>query len=84
MWISAILKPKALITIAKPMIVSKPNGDDLPPNLSTQKAISKYIANKNNRNMFVKNQIGMFLKTQILYMHTCMHWCHIFQANLKA
>ena len=46
-----------LITIAKPMITSKLNSHDLPPNFSAQKVISKYIANKNNnRNMFVKKQ----------------------------
>ena len=78
------MKPKVLITIAKPIITSKRNSDNLPPNLNTQNIISKYIANKNKRNMFVKKQIGMFLKTQMLHMHTCMHRCHIFQANLKA
>ena len=35
------MKPKVLIAIAKPMIASKHNSDDLPPNLSTQEVISK-------------------------------------------
>ena len=78
------MKPNLLIRKAKPMISSKLNSDDLPPNLSTQKAISKEIAHKNNRNMFVKKQIRMFLNTQMLCMHTCMHRCHVFQANFKA
>ena len=78
------MKPNLLIRKAKPMISSKQNSDDLPPNLSTQKAISKEIANKNNRNMFVKKQIGMFLNRQMLCMHNCMHRCHAFQANFKA
>ena len=78
------MKPNLLIRKAKPMISSKQNSDDLPPNLSTQKAISKEIAHENNRNMFVKKQIGMFLNTQMLCMDTCMHRCHVFQANFKA
>ena len=41
MRIHIILKPKALITTAKHMIVSKGNSDHLPPNLSTQKIIFK-------------------------------------------
>ena len=77
------MKPNLLIRKAKPMISSKQNSDDLPPNLSTQKAISKEIANKNNRNMFVKKKIGMFLNTQMLCMHTCMHRCHVFKLILK-
>ena len=41
MWISTIVKPKVLITIAKPMITSKHNSDDLPSDLSTQRVISE-------------------------------------------
>ena len=39
--ISTVLKPKALITIAEPMIARRHNSDDLPSNLSTQKIIFK-------------------------------------------
>ena len=35
------MKQKVVITIAKPMIAIKGNSDDLPPNLRTQKVISK-------------------------------------------
>ena len=41
MRISGIMKPKVMIAVAKPMIASIGNSDDLSSNLRTQKAISK-------------------------------------------
>ena len=41
MWISAMMKPEVVVTIAKLMTANKDNSDDLPPNLRTQKVISK-------------------------------------------
>ena len=40
MWISPRMKP-SVDCKAKPMIASKHNSDDLPPNLSIQKVIAK-------------------------------------------
>ena len=89
MWISTIMKPKVLIAIAKPMIASKHNSDDLPPNLSTQEVISNLWTKIDRIGEFFANHMhlimGHYLVKLFFMILSKKMWligiCHAFLHN---
>ena len=83
------MKPKVLIAIAKPMIASKHNSDDLPPNLSTQEVISKLWTKIDRTGEFFANHMhlimGHYLVKLFFMILSKKMWligiCHAFLHN---